>query len=284
MPVNGLAAAQTMLDFATWRPGYCLEAVWQAFKRNGARTDRSAPTAYVGWQNSDDKHPGDRNPPPGVPVWWGPKASSSAGDVVISLGGGRVVATDWPHNGVIGITTIDARQRQIGRPYLGWTGDILGADIAYSTPAGGGSTPAPTTPKEWDEMATRAEVKSAVLEALASRPDAKIVSFSGEDRNGIYLAAPGHWHQFTAEEWKQFSDHGLRSGIGDLIPVNARDFDVLKAIYAPSAAPAPAVLTDDQLQVIVAQIKQETSADLDDVDLDRIAKAVRAQFAADPLK
>lgn len=131
MGVDGLAAARTLLDFGRCDPGYCLRYVWQAYKRNGASTNRSAPTAYVGWQNSDDKHPGDRNPPPGVPVWWGPKASSSAGDVVISLGGGRVVATDWPYNGVINITTIDQRERQIGRPYLGWTGDILGAAIDY---------------------------------------------------------------------------------------------------------------------------------------------------------
>ncbi|QGJ88898.1 lysin A [Microbacterium phage Teamocil] len=140
MAVDGLAAAQTMINFGTWRAGYCLEAVWTAYKRNGASTGRSAPTAYVGWQNSDDKHPGDRNPPAGVPVWWGPKASSNAGDVVISLGGGRVVATDWPYGGVIGITTIDARERQIGRPYLGWTGDILGAKIAYG---GGGDDMTP---------------------------------------------------------------------------------------------------------------------------------------------
>lgn len=148
--IDGNAAAQTMLGFGTWRPGYCLEAVWQAYKRNGARTDRNAATAYIGWQISDDKHPGDRNPPPGVPVWWGPRRGSAAGDVVISLGGGRVVATDWPRNGVIGITTIDARERQIGRPYLGWTGDILGVPIDHaqraSTPAG-----SPQPPME-DEM------------------------------------------------------------------------------------------------------------------------------------
>lgn len=131
MPVNGLAAANTMLAFGTWRAGYCLEAVWQAYKRNGASTNQAAPTAYSGWLGSGGKHHGDRNPPAGVPVWWGPKASSAAGDVVISLGGGRVVATDWPRNGVIGITTIDARERQIGRPYLGWTEDILGFPIAY---------------------------------------------------------------------------------------------------------------------------------------------------------
>lgn len=130
--VDGMAAARTMIGFGTWRAGYCMEAVWQAYKRNGARTSLGAPTAYDGWLESGGKHPDDRNPPPGVPVYFGPKAGSRAGDVVISLGGGQVVATDWPRNGVIGITTIDARQRQIGRPYLGWTDTALNHPISFA--------------------------------------------------------------------------------------------------------------------------------------------------------
>ena len=126
-----------MINFGTWRAGYCLEAVWQAYKRHGASTGRSAATAYIGWQKSDGKHEGDRNPPAGVPVWWGPKAGNNAGDVVISLGDGRVVATDWPRNGVIGITTIDARTKQIGRPYLGWTERIFDVPIEYGAGGGG---------------------------------------------------------------------------------------------------------------------------------------------------
>lgn len=150
--------------------------------------------------------------------------------------------------------------------------------IASGSPAGGESTN-----REWDEMATKDEIKGAVLEALGSRPDAVLVHYTGKGRNGIYLAAPGSWHQFTAEEWKQFNDHGLRSGIRDIVPVNDRDFDVLKAVYAPQTT-APATLTDAQLAAIIAKINAETKADLNDADLDRIAKAVRGQFAANPLK
>lgn len=137
--------------------------------------------------------------------------------------------------------------------------------------------------KEWDEMASKDEIKSAVLEALGSRPDAVLIHYSGAGRNGIYLAAPGSWHQFTAEEWQQFTSHGLRLGIREVVPVNDRDFDVLKAVYAPQTT-APATLTDAQLAAIIAQINAETKATLSDADLDRISKAVRGQFAADPLK
>lgn len=149
---------------------------------------------------------------------------------------------------------------------------------------GVGGVPASVeTPKGWDEVATKDEIKGVVLEALGSRPDTVLIHYSGEKRNGIYFAAPGFWHQFTAEEWKQFSDHGLRSGAREVVPVNDRDFDVLKAIYAPQTT-APATLTDAQIAAIVAQINAETKADLNEADLDRIAKAVRGQFAANPLK
>ncbi|MFJ2535848.1 M23 family metallopeptidase [Microbacterium maritypicum] len=156
-----------------------------------------------------------------------------------------------------------------------------------ATAAGNSNTPTNSggsTAKEWDEMASKDEIKSALFEVLSSRPDAVVIHSSYEGRNGIYLAAPGFWHQFTAEQWKQFKDHGMYSAVRELIPVNARDFDVFKEIYAPKAAQAaPAVLTDAQLAQIIAQINTTTSADLDAADLDRIAKAVRAQFAADPL-
>ncbi|QHB37172.1 endolysin [Microbacterium phage Terij] len=138
MGVNGMAAAQTLLDYDRVTPGYCLKYVWQAYKTHGARAEGSYPTAYSAWLGSPGKHPGDWNPPAGVPVYFGPKASSAAGDVVISIGGGNCVATDWPYNGVTNITTLAARQRQIGRPYLGWTDNILGYPIDYNTGGGAG--------------------------------------------------------------------------------------------------------------------------------------------------
>lgn len=153
---DGTRAAEVMQGFGTWRAGYCLEAVVSAYRKIGVPSlGRPAPTAYVGWQQSDLKHHGDRNPPAGVPVWWGPKKSSAAGDVVISLGGGRVVATDWPTNGRIGVTTIDARERQIGRPYLGWTEDILGVPVwAPPLTASNGAASTISTPdlSEEDDM------------------------------------------------------------------------------------------------------------------------------------
>lgn len=131
--IDGIAAARTLLGFTNLTPGMCLHYVWQAYKAHGARANGSWPTAYAAWLDTPGKHEGDRNPPPGVPVWFGPRAGSAAGDVVISLGGGRVACTDYPTWGRVGTCTIDERQRQISRPYLGWTETILGATIALPT-------------------------------------------------------------------------------------------------------------------------------------------------------
>lgn len=134
MSVDGVAAANTLLSWGTCRPGLCLYYVWQAYKAHGASAEGSYPTALDAWHGSPGQHY-DRNPPAGVPVYFGAKPTSSAGDVVISLGGGRVAATDWPVYGVIGVTTIAERQAQINRPYLGWTDNILGYPVLQAQPA-----------------------------------------------------------------------------------------------------------------------------------------------------
>jgi hypothetical protein len=66
-------------------------------------------------------------------------------------------------------------------------------------------TPTPI-PKEWDEMATKEEIRAVVQEVvtatLGNRPATAIISYSSDgDRNGIYFAGAGHWHKFTGEEF-----------------------------------------------------------------------------------
>lgn len=134
-PVNGVAAANKLLRYGSVKPGYCLYYVWKAYDSVGANTNRTAGTAYEAWLKSEGKHKGDKNPPAGVPVFFGKKASSAAGDVVISLGGGKIAVTEAPGKGAVtGVTTIAARQKQIGRPYLGWTESIFDQKIAYEKP------------------------------------------------------------------------------------------------------------------------------------------------------
>jgi hypothetical protein len=130
--VDGMAAARTLLTYAPVRAGLCLFYVWNAYDAHGADSDRVYGTALDAWNGSPGKHT-DGNPPAGVPIYFGARSWGSnpyAGDVVISLGDGLVAATDYPTWGQVGVCTIEQRRAQIGRPYLGWTDNILGYPIA----------------------------------------------------------------------------------------------------------------------------------------------------------
>lgn len=132
MSVDAEKAIAHMRGLSNLIHGRCLMYVWQAYDHAGADTTRTAGTALDAWHKSEGKHPGDRNPPRGVPVWFGEQPS---GDVVISLGNGRVIATDQPRYGVIGECTIAERESLAGGPYLGWTSHIFDAPITLPEPA-----------------------------------------------------------------------------------------------------------------------------------------------------
>jgi hypothetical protein len=133
--VDGASAIAWMQAKRTNEVGMCLGTVWEAYA--SAKTGQvggSFPTAISAWDAAAEKYAGDRNPPAGSAVWFGASptrtdANAGAGDVAISLGGGQIIATDYPYGGVIGVTTITAREKQTQRPYLGRTGDICGYSI-----------------------------------------------------------------------------------------------------------------------------------------------------------
>jgi hypothetical protein len=104
----------------------------------------SGPYAYWAWQHARHKHPGDKNPPPGVPVYW---SGGRYGHIALSVGGGRVRSTDWPRRGHVGECTIDQLSRAWGKRYAGWAADIGGQNIPgvghpapRPAPRGGGGT------------------------------------------------------------------------------------------------------------------------------------------------
>lgn len=145
--INGNAAAAKLLSFGRVNPGYCLYYVWQAYKGVGAWTAMHAGTAFEAWEKAKGKHPGDMNPPAGVPVYLGKRPGSDAGDIVISLGNGRVRVTEAPGKGnVVGDCTIEERMKQTGRPYLGWSECIFDQAISF-TPVAAPSGGQPTGPK-----------------------------------------------------------------------------------------------------------------------------------------
>lgn len=140
MTVSGETAilrARPLVGVARYPQGRCLENVWRWFGL-GSSTGRAKGRMNIAlnaWLYADQQHPGDWNPPAGVPLFYGVSpsrndANKRAGDITLSIGGGLQIATDVV-GAKVGITTIAARARQIARPYLGWSGDLGGYDIEW---------------------------------------------------------------------------------------------------------------------------------------------------------
>ena len=117
--------------FTTNRRGMCLYHVqtWLGAPWSGPYAE----WAYHKWGG---QHPGDKNPPPGVPVYWH-NPRSRYGHIALSVGGGRVRSTDWPGSGRVSELSIDQMTRAWGLQYLGWSSRIGGQAI----PGIGSSTP-----------------------------------------------------------------------------------------------------------------------------------------------
>jgi hypothetical protein len=127
-----VARARAAVGTSITPQGMCLNFVWRmagGLSSVGNAVGR-LDTAFNSWQAADDKHHGDRNPPAGVALHYGPSPTrtdrnKNAGDVTVSIGGGLQIATDATGSRV-GIMTISAREKQTQRPYLGWAGDLGG--------------------------------------------------------------------------------------------------------------------------------------------------------------
>lgn len=150
--IDGMAAAQTLRTYAPLQHyGACLYYLWLSYAAHGATSAHTYQTAYQAWQATTRRHT-DHNPPAGVPVWLGRRNDGDmAGDVVISLGGGRVIGTDQPTWGLVGETTIAGRMLLTRRVYLGWSEDFLGNLIALPSAADSSETPIPAMPEEEDD-------------------------------------------------------------------------------------------------------------------------------------
>lgn len=132
---DGKRAHDILLGFAPLsRHGACWYYVWQAYAQAGAWTNMgSSPTAYRGWELSNGKHWGDRNPPNGAAIWLGRRYDGNMdGDVFIAgSSDGQHAATDQPTYGKTGVTSIQDRINLCGREYLGWTDHVLDCPIIF---------------------------------------------------------------------------------------------------------------------------------------------------------
>ena len=136
-------------------PGHCLEYVSRAI-RNGLPPLiwNGLDTALNCWNLAcGDKHT-SRDVPRGFPAFLGAKRGNNDGDVMLSIGGGKFAPTDYPGWGQVGICTLEQREAQTGRKYLGYAGEFLGYTLTSTTTAGVG-TPITETQEEDDMTSIR---------------------------------------------------------------------------------------------------------------------------------
>ena len=119
-------AAEAIAEARRWSSnqyGMCLYTVqtWLAAPWTG-------PWAEDAWNRWGGQHRGDKNPPPGVPVYWH-NPRSKYGHIALSLGGGRVRSTDYPSARRVGELTIDQMSAAWNISYLGWADKFGGQSI-----------------------------------------------------------------------------------------------------------------------------------------------------------
>ncbi|WIB25439.1 hypothetical protein [Curtobacterium sp. MCSS17_015] len=204
--------------------------------------------AIKGWTYApaSDRHHDDYSPPAGVPVYYGPVSSPRwagdrnypCGDIGLSIGRTAFaresmgIFTDSP-TGNTGLMSISARARQIGRPYLGWTGTFLGhqtsAGNAYGKPVPPavivtvGKTPVKIDPTVGDRM-------------YAIRNNAKGTAGYG----AIYALAPG-FVRHQVNNGASRPPLRLQTIVGDARDIGDENTlkDVLEAFGLPREASDP---------------------------------------------
>jgi hypothetical protein len=120
---SGQAALANARDVDTYPPGYC-----QKYVRSAWRVASLYGSAIDAWYGAVDRHPGDRTPPLGAPLYY---EGGQYGHVVINTVADtqKMRGTDMLSSGVVSEDVIGWIENHWGYRYLGWTGDINGVDL-----------------------------------------------------------------------------------------------------------------------------------------------------------
>jgi hypothetical protein len=121
--------ARNAMNDRTNSPGYCLQQTRMWCGINARYGD-----AATAWRNTNDRHPGNRNPPRGAAVYW-TGGSKGYGHIATSLGGGKVRSTDAGGSGKVATVDLGWVERRWGLKYAGWSWDINEVTIPHSKPA-----------------------------------------------------------------------------------------------------------------------------------------------------
>lgn len=149
--LDGRAAAQRLLNKKTNIVHACLYEVFQAFPFKSSDNKSAYTSARAQWARipAARRRVGDRGMPPGALAFFDLAVSGTKdprpGHIGISLGGDRLVSTDWPTRGRISVATIREIEQKWNAKYLGWA-DVIGGhnvtvgddpdDAVVGSPAG----------------------------------------------------------------------------------------------------------------------------------------------------
>lgn len=151
---NGQAAVSNARQVTTYPVGMCLKYVRAEAWRIGSLYG----SAIDAWYGAIDRHPGDRSPPLGAPLFY---SGGQYGHIVVNTKANAdpMRGTDMPSSGRVSESDLDWPVRNWGQTYLGWAGDLNGVDL----PLGEDDE---MTPADWDKL--RGIVREEVQRA---RPD-----------------------------------------------------------------------------------------------------------------
>jgi len=112
--------------YGSCEPGMCLKYV-----RTWLEIPSLQPDAIGAWNAAKHKHPGDKKPPKGAPIFWKSGSGGSGHGHIALARGSNMRSTDIPSSGRVGNDPGDWPRIHWGQSYLGWTEDLNGILIPY---------------------------------------------------------------------------------------------------------------------------------------------------------
>lgn len=159
--------------------------------------------AVDGWKAARRRHPGDRHPPPGVPVFWS-GGSNGHGHAAITKPAG-VRSIDANGFGNVGTVDLGWFERNWGLTYLGWSEDLGGVPI-----------PLGPVPDDWNHAQHLTPYRdgngrAGILKAAKRHGNAKAIDLDFQrSRDGIWVNIHG---AIPGREGFRYTAASVRAGV-----------------------------------------------------------------------
>lgn len=139
---SGKAAVDNANGYTSYDVGMCQQFVrgpcWEVGAYFGS--------AIEAWEGAALKHPGDRTPPVGAPLYY--RGGQYGHTVIAKPNAAGMRSTDCPSSGRVSDEDIAWVERTWGYEYLGWTGDLNGVRLPLDT----GEDEDEMKPEDWDKL------------------------------------------------------------------------------------------------------------------------------------